>query len=129
MARGSAGQVILAWPGECDTAVVRCPALGNGAKATGHAGYRGTRGFGAGRPTCLSSRENRGSLRRGSAGVRQASKRGTRSVPRRGRGAEAPGFHGGASAYRNAGSAAPTKNNTLFASGVPGRGGKCARSV
>src|ERR1700720_2235878 len=45
MARGRAGQVILAWPGECGTAVVRCPALGNGTKATGHASYRGTAGI------------------------------------------------------------------------------------
>jgi hypothetical protein len=35
MARGTAGQVILAWPGECGAAGAQCNALGNGAKATG----------------------------------------------------------------------------------------------
>jgi len=42
MARGRAGQLTLAWPGECGTTVVRCPVLGNGTKATRHASYRGT---------------------------------------------------------------------------------------
>jgi hypothetical protein len=44
MARGRSGHVILAWPGECGTAVVRCPALGNRTKATGHPSDRGTAG-------------------------------------------------------------------------------------